>query len=286
MLTISQLASYAGVTVRTVRHYHQIGLLAEPERDHSGYRSYDTAAVVRLIRIRVLADAGVPLARVQELLVAGPDEFARAVEEIDKALSADIRRLQSNRKRIAKLAAGDHLALPQIVLDYLDRLRGLGVGEAYIELERDAWIMLAAQDPLSIDAVIAEKNRQLDEDPDMTRLYRLLGSAPEWPPDDPRVVELADLVEHLRIRAVQSGELEIGGADQTDPAHGPAGRGHDRVGTGRSTAAGDPRATRVAWLESTRTNPRRADPPRSLRPQRVAPRPPRLTNQIHHSKCA
>jgi len=217
MLTISQLASYAGVTVRTVRHYHQIGLLAEPERDRSGYRSYDAAAVVRLIRIRVLADAGVPLARVQELLVAGPDEFAGAVEEIDKTLSADIRRLQSNRKRIAKLAAGDHLALPQIVLDYLDRLRGLGVGEAYIELERDAWIMLAAQVPLSIDSVVAEKNRQLDEDPDMTRLYRLLGSAPDWSPNDPRVVELADVVEHLRIRAVQSGEVEIGGADETDP---------------------------------------------------------------------
>lgn len=217
MLTISQLASYAGVTVRTVRHYHQIGLLAEPERDHSGYRSYDTAAVVRLIRIRVLADAGIPLARVQELLVASPDEFARAVTEIDKALSAAIRRLQSNRSRIAKLAAGDHLALPKIVLDYLDRLRRLGVGEAYIELERDAWIMLAAQDPTSIDAVIAEKNRQLDEDPDMTRLYRLLGSAPEWPPDDPRVVELADLVEQLRIRAVERGELEMGSADQTDP---------------------------------------------------------------------
>jgi DNA-binding transcriptional MerR regulator len=214
MLTISQLASYAGVTVR---HYHQIGLLAEPERDHSGYRNYDTAAVVRLIRIRVLADAGVPLARVQELLVASPDEFSRAVEEIDKALGADIRRLQRNRKQIAKLAAGDHLALPPIVLDYLDRLRGLGVGEAYIELERDAWIMLAAQDPLSIDAVIAEKHRHLDEDPDMTRLYRLLGSAPHWAPDDPRIVELADLVEDLRIRAIQSGAVEIGGADQTDP---------------------------------------------------------------------
>ncbi|MGC5171417.1 MerR family transcriptional regulator [Microbacterium sp. DT81.1] len=217
MLSIGQLASYAGVTVRTVRHYHQIGLLPEPERDHSGYRSYDTAAVVRLIRIRVLADAGVPLARVQELLVADSEEFARAVGEIDKALNADIRRLQASRKRIAKLAAGDHLALPQVVLDYLDRLRGVGVGEAYIELERDAWIMLAAQDPLSIDAVIAEKNRHLDEDPDMTRLYRLLGSAPEWLPGDPRVVELADLVEHLRIRAVQSGELEIGNADQTEP---------------------------------------------------------------------
>jgi DNA-binding transcriptional MerR regulator len=217
MLTISQLASYAGVTVRTVRHYHQIGLLAEPGRDHSGYRSYDAAAVVRLIRIRVLADAGVPLARVQELLVAGPEEFAQAVEEIDKALSADIRRLQSNRKRIAKLAAGDNLALPQNVVDYLDRLRALGIGEGYIELERDAWIMLAPQIPLDIDSVVAEKHRQLDENPDMIRLYRLLSSVSEWSPDDPRLVELADVVEHLRIRAIQSGEVEIGDADASDP---------------------------------------------------------------------
>ena len=78
MLTIGRLASYAGVTVRAVRHYHQIGLLPEPERTGSGYRTYDAAAVVRLIQIRILADAGVPLARVQDLLEAGPEEFAVA----------------------------------------------------------------------------------------------------------------------------------------------------------------------------------------------------------------
>ncbi|WP_258723753.1 MerR family transcriptional regulator [Cellulomonas sp. NS3] len=217
MLTISQLASYAGVTVRTIRYYHQIGLLAEPGRDRSGYRSYDAAAVVRLIRIRVLAEAGVPLARVQELLVAGPDEFARAVDEIEKALSADIGRLQRSRERITKLAAGDHLALPQSVVDYLDRLRGLGIGEAYIELERDAWIMLAPQIPLDIESVIAEKNRQLDEDPDIIRLYRLLSSVSEWSVDDPRVLELADIVESLRVRALQSGQVEIGDPDASEP---------------------------------------------------------------------
>ena len=48
MLTIGQLAAYAGVTVRTVRHYHAKGLLPEPARDHSGYRRYDAAAVVAL----------------------------------------------------------------------------------------------------------------------------------------------------------------------------------------------------------------------------------------------
>ncbi|WP_286131403.1 MerR family transcriptional regulator [Microbispora sp. NRRL B-24597] len=86
MLTISQLATYAGVTVRAIRHYHKIGLLAEPARDYSGYRSYDAAAVVRLIRIRTLADAGVPLARVEELLDAESDEFAAGLGEIDKKL--------------------------------------------------------------------------------------------------------------------------------------------------------------------------------------------------------
>ena len=60
MLTIGQLATYAGVTVRAVRHYHQIGLLPEPERDASGYRKYGAPAVVSLIKIRPLADAGVP----------------------------------------------------------------------------------------------------------------------------------------------------------------------------------------------------------------------------------
>ncbi|WP_286131402.1 hypothetical protein [Microbispora sp. NRRL B-24597] len=68
------------------------------------------------------------------------------------------------------------MALPQSVVDYLDRLRGLDVEERYIEMERDAWIMIAAQVPDQIDDVIVSKHRQLD-DPDTLRLYRLLSNA-------------------------------------------------------------------------------------------------------------
>ncbi|MFJ4966212.1 MerR family transcriptional regulator [Streptomyces sp. NPDC088729] len=207
MLTISQLAAYAGVTVRAVRHYHGIGLLPEPERDRSGYRAYDSGAVVRLIRIRTLADAGVPLARVQELLDAGPEEFADGVQEIDKGLRAEIRRLQDTRGRLARLAAGEHLALPPSVVDYLDRLRGLGVEEPYIEMERDAWIMIAAQAQPLIHSVIAQKHRELD-DPDVVKLYGLLGKALDWRTDDPRIVEVADIMERLMVRAVEAGEVD------------------------------------------------------------------------------
>ncbi|HYK31487.1 MAG TPA: MerR family transcriptional regulator, partial [Streptosporangiaceae bacterium] len=51
-LTIGQVADYVGVTIRAIRHYHQRGLLAEPERDYSGYRRYDANAVVDLIKIK------------------------------------------------------------------------------------------------------------------------------------------------------------------------------------------------------------------------------------------
>lgn len=98
MLVISRLASYAGVTVAAVRHYHRIGLLPEPERNHSGYRSYGAAAVVRLIRVHVLASAGVPLARVEELLEADAEEFAGRLREIDRTLRVEIRRLQDTRR--------------------------------------------------------------------------------------------------------------------------------------------------------------------------------------------
>ena len=208
MLTISQLAAHTGVTVAAVRHYHRIGLLPEPRRDQSGYRRYDAAAVVRLIRIHVLASAGVPLARVQGLLAADPAQFADGVRETERHLRAEIRRLQDARKRLARLAAGDQLALPECVVGFLDRLRALGVTDRYLELEGNAWILVAAQVPHLIDAIIEKKHEELDEYPDVVRLYRLLGSALDWPAEDPRVVEIADILERLRFRAVQDGRID------------------------------------------------------------------------------
>ena len=97
MLTISQLASYAGVTVRAVRHYHAKGLLPEPERDHSGYRRYDAAAVVRADpdpdpgRGRRAAGPGAGAARRRR------EEFAAAVARSTAACAAEIRERQDHR---------------------------------------------------------------------------------------------------------------------------------------------------------------------------------------------
>ncbi|MBB2899383.1 DNA-binding transcriptional MerR regulator [Kineococcus radiotolerans] len=193
MLTISQLASYAGVTVRAVRHYHAKGLLPEPERDRSGYRRYDAAAVVELIRIRTLAEAGVPLSRVQELLDAGPEEFSAAVADVDERLRAEIRERRSHRERIAQLAAGDSLALPPEAVAYLQRMRELGFRERLIEVERDSWILIAARMPHEVPAFMAIKQAQIEHET-LRRLYLDMGDLADCSSDDPRLPELADRV--------------------------------------------------------------------------------------------
>ena len=107
MITIGQLADYAGVTIKAVRHYHQRGLLAEPPRDSSGYRRYSAQDAIDLVKIKTLAEAGVPLARINELLAADPDRFAAAIAEIDRDLAERATEIVRTRKRIAQLSAGD-----------------------------------------------------------------------------------------------------------------------------------------------------------------------------------
>src|SRR5690348_16134551 len=115
MLTIGRLADYAGVTIKAVRVYHDKGLLPEPSRDSSGYRRYGAEHAVQLMKIRTLADAGVPLARIRELLTAAPDEFAAAVEELDRGLRTRAEEIRRTRERLAHLGGGDRLFVTEEV---------------------------------------------------------------------------------------------------------------------------------------------------------------------------
>jgi DNA-binding transcriptional MerR regulator len=218
MLTIGQLAAYAGVTVRAVRHYHQIGLLPEPERNASGYRTYGAPAVVALIKIRTLADAGVPLAQIGSMLEADPATFAEAVERIDTRLSDEIDRLRASREQVARLAAGDSLVLPPEVVAYLDRLREIGTSERMIAGERDGWILMTARWPGSVHEWIPDKVAQL-EDPRVVRLYQVLSALMETggTDDDPLLPEAVDIMVELAEQAEAAGQLDLAeaGRDET-----------------------------------------------------------------------
>jgi DNA-binding transcriptional MerR regulator len=246
--------------VRAVRHYHQIGLLPEPERDASGYRRYGARAVVSLIKIRTLANAGVPLSAIGQMLEADAPAFAEAVQRIDSHLREEIERLETSRKQIAQLAAGDSLALPPEVISYLDRLREIGASERMVEGERDGWILVAARWPDRIREVIAGKHAQLD-DPQLVRLYRVLSELLESDAaDDSRLEEVADIMVGLFEQAYASGELNPGEAAHDDLPF-------DLLDT--LAVETDPRTQRLldlmrerGWTSWTRTRPERlAEPP-------------------------
>ena len=191
VLTISQLAAHVGVTVRAIRLYHQRGLLAEPVRDRSGYRRYDAQAVLDLIRIKTLADAGVPLNRVRQLLDGDPAEFASAIAKVDQSLQDRIRDLEQLRRQLTRLMAGERLVLPAEVTDLLDQIRSLGVSERAMTLERDGWTLLMARLPEQVAQWAADKKAAL-ADPDFRQLYVAWDQAHDWDPDDPRLIDLAD----------------------------------------------------------------------------------------------
>ncbi|GAA0986592.1 MerR family transcriptional regulator [Nocardiopsis tropica] len=97
-----ELAELAGVTVRTLRHYHQIGLLPEPPRSAGGYRDYGVDHLVRLLRITRMTALGVPLSALPAVL-DDPEAAEELLDELDRQAAADIERLLARRAGIAAL---------------------------------------------------------------------------------------------------------------------------------------------------------------------------------------
>src|SRR5688572_27407681 len=109
-LLIGELARLAGVTVKAVRHYEKLGLLAPTWREANGYRRYSPELVVRVACIARLRSMGVPLSRVGDVLDSAPAaadgidgliEFLQAEKE---SLAARIEGLVALRDA---LASGD-----------------------------------------------------------------------------------------------------------------------------------------------------------------------------------
>lgn len=190
-ITIGQAAAYAGVTIKTVRHYHRLGLVDEPARDSSGYRRYGSTELLRLVQARTLAGAGVPLAEVGAILDAGPAEFADALVDVEARLDTRIAELTAQRATLRRLASGDRALLPERAARHLDHLEELGATRDELATMREALVLVRALAPESLDEYIDILERSAD-DPAYVSLIRRSIEVAEWNVDDPRIEELAD----------------------------------------------------------------------------------------------
>ncbi|WP_380165096.1 MerR family transcriptional regulator [Jannaschia sp. R86511] len=165
-----EVAELAGTTVKAVRHYHEVGLLEQPERASNGYKQYGVPHLLRVLQIKRLVELGVPLAQVATMGRADedPDEALRL---LDADLAASIERLQRVRAELAVILR--HRApvdLPPVFSDV-----GVGLTETdrsmltiYARVLDDTWQeqmrqVLADQPRTPVDAEFDELPADADE---------------------------------------------------------------------------------------------------------------------------
>ncbi|MGN6607007.1 MAG: MerR family transcriptional regulator [Jatrophihabitans sp.] len=195
-LSVKEAADVAGVTPRTIRHYHAVGVLPEPPRDPSGYRRYGGKEVVELVRVVRLRALGMPLPEIAERVSAGEtddislsDALTRLADEVD----GEIARLTATRDRLRELARSETFDQPVKALTRALQDRGvLGPADDLAASEKWAAAVLDALHPDGMSGVLAHAGRLLGEadlGATLGTLRRRLGSLTARTTDD----ELADL---------------------------------------------------------------------------------------------
>lgn len=93
--TVSDVARLAHVSVRTLHHYDDIGLLSPVRRSSAGYRLYDDASLGRLHEILLFRELGLPLEAIQPLLDAPAQHRAAALREHRRNLNDRLRNMHA-----------------------------------------------------------------------------------------------------------------------------------------------------------------------------------------------
>ena len=172
----SELARMAGVSVRTLRHYHAIGLLPEPERADNGYREYGAKHLLRLLRIRQLATLGFSLEQIGPMI----DELDAERQEADE-------REHGERERHGNGSGGDN--------GERERDRNGGGGDSG-ESDRDE------RPEAGTDRLLDDLDRQLEEQiahlkhqRELIRHIRTRRAGPDYPERAAAVLEAIDSFE-------------------------------------------------------------------------------------------
>ncbi|SOD60350.1 DNA-binding transcriptional regulator, MerR family [Streptomyces zhaozhouensis] len=164
-MRVGELAELAGVTVRTVRYYHQVGALPTPPRRSNGYGDYTVDHLVTLLRIRQLTASGLSLAQAGAVVADSASDSDSAsdpasasaeevLDEVDRTLEARIAALTEQRRRLAQARSGRHVGLSRLAAALTVRPTDLPVATLIAHLYADA-----PQADLLADALLTPESR-------------------------------------------------------------------------------------------------------------------------------
>src|SRR6478672_1637778 len=152
-LAIGDFSRMTHLSVVTLRHYHEVGLLIPAEIDpQSGYRFYEPGQVRIAQVIRRFRDLGMPLDQIREVLQA-PDTAAR-----NQVIAAHLRRMESQlaltQSVVASLRSQLERPPPPVAVEHrsVALAYGLGIREQVPAPDLDAWWEAAFRE---LDAALA-----------------------------------------------------------------------------------------------------------------------------------
>lgn len=104
-LTIGDLATAAGVSIRTLRHYDEIGLLSPAFVGDNGYRYYGRDEFLRLQQIMLHREMQIPLKEIADLLERQGADYAALLAGHRERLAAEAKRYRQLLKTIDRTIA-------------------------------------------------------------------------------------------------------------------------------------------------------------------------------------
>ncbi|MBE1523347.1 MerR family transcriptional regulator [Nesterenkonia lutea] len=108
VMHIGELAERTGLSLRTIRHYGDIGLLPASSRTEGGFRVYTEADLARLRRINYLKPLGFSLEEISE--VVGLLDLESLTPAQREQAEAALQRVTTERRKLASyLTQAEHI---------------------------------------------------------------------------------------------------------------------------------------------------------------------------------
>lgn len=201
-LKVGTLAKQTGLSVRTLHHYDDIGLLRPSGRTPSGHRVYGAADVARLGQIQALRATGMALGEISDLLDRPGYSPQRVIQLHLDRLHAQIAVQTRLVDRLEQLAHHLNTAAPISVDDLCCIIEAMNAMDKYFTPEQQAELKeRAANIP---QGRMEEVGREWGEIIPAVRRHMEQGTAP----DDPAIVALAERWRAL-VNEFTGGNREI-----------------------------------------------------------------------------
>lgn len=191
MFRVGEVAAMFGVSVRTLHHYDERGLLVPRQRSEAGYRLYGENDLSRLVEILALRRLGLPLARIASLLDrpgADPERALRVrrmalrrqiadLEALDAAITTALERRRSSGAWSWDVHQ-EHIPMPRLseeeleelmekyyMAEHLEAFERLGkeAGPEEIAAVERAWAELIPEVRAARDAGVAPSDQRAQE---------------------------------------------------------------------------------------------------------------------------